>query len=118
MENFKIYSDKEYAAALINAGFTAENAWKNIKTRKANGNLYGINDYVESYLKQKKTVDVICLNDGTTYTFVARTGYEAMQMMKYTLDLARKDKGAVINKTKTGLHLWMDHSGKTYSVRI
>lgn len=64
------------------------------------------------------TQNVHCLDDGKTYCFVAKTPYEAMQMMKYTLDTARKDNSAVINKTESGLHLWMEHNGKTYSIRI
>ena len=60
---------------------------------------------------------VNCLNDGKQYGFVAKTPYEAMQKLKYTLDLSHEDKKAKVNKTESGLHLWMDHSGKIYSVR-
>ena len=62
-------------------------------------------------------IRVFCLDDGKGYWFIATTPYEALQKMKYTLDLSHYDKDAVINKTESGLHLYMDHSGKTYSVR-
>lgn len=60
---------------------------------------------------------VTCLNNGKRYGMDAKTPYEALSKMKYTLDLSRKDENAVINKTESGLHLYMDHSGKTYVVR-
>lgn len=63
-------------------------------------------------------VMVLCLDDGYKYFFSARTAYEAMQKMKYTLDLSHKDPGAVINKTESGRCLWMEHGGNTYSVVI
>ena len=62
-------------------------------------------------------ITVTCLDDGKSYGFAVKTPYEAMQKMKYTLDLKQKDDSAIINKTESGLHLWMDHSGKTYAVR-
>ncbi len=62
-------------------------------------------------------IPVFCLDDGKQYWFTASTSYEAMQKMKYTLDLSHTDKDAVINKTESGMHLYMDHSGKTYIVR-
>lgn len=61
---------------------------------------------------------VVCLDNGNQYYYVARTPYEAMTKMKYVLDLANKDGATIINKTKSGKHLFMDHSGKTYAVRI
>ena len=60
---------------------------------------------------------VICLDTLVRYDFVAVTPYEAITKMKYTLDIQHSDKDAVINKTPSGLHLWMEHSGKTYAVR-
>ena len=61
---------------------------------------------------------VFCLDDGTWYSFSARTAYEALEKMKYTLDLKLKDPSAVINKTESGKVLWFEHSGKTYSVMV
>ncbi len=63
-------------------------------------------------------IKVLCLDDGINYYFIAKTPYEAMQKMKYTLDLKEKDDNAVINKTESGRCLWFDHSGKTYSTLI
>lgn len=60
---------------------------------------------------------VICLDTSVSYGFDARTAYEALAKMKYTLDIQHLDQNAVINKTPSGLHLWMEHSGKTYAVR-
>ena len=62
-------------------------------------------------------IPVACLDEGKSYWFTARTPYEALQKMKYTLDLARKDPEAKINKTESGLHLYMEHGGRTYSVK-
>lgn len=61
---------------------------------------------------------VWCLDDGKKFYFDAKTPYEAMQKMKYTLDLEKEDKSCVINKTESGLYLWMEHTGKTYGIRI
>lgn len=60
---------------------------------------------------------VKCLETGAEYTFTDKTPYEAMEAMRYTLNLKRKDETATINKTCSGMHLWMDHGGFTYSVR-
>lgn len=59
-------------------------------------------------------IRVFCLDENKEYWFAARTPYEAMEKMKYTLDLAHKDKNCVINMTPNCLY--MEHSGKTYSV--
>ena len=61
-------------------------------------------------------ITVLCLDDSKVYGFSAKTPYEAMQKMKYTLDVFHKDESAVINKTETGKCLYMEHSGKTYGV--
>ena len=61
---------------------------------------------------------VVCLDDQRCYGFMCNSAYRAMMCMKYMLDLSHKDPGAIINKTETGLHLYMTHSGKTYCVRI
>ena len=59
---------------------------------------------------------VVCLDDGKHYWFDALTPMEAMRKMKYTLDCKYHDKNAVINKTETGTHLYMEHGGKTYAI--
>lgn len=60
---------------------------------------------------------VKCLETGAEYGFLAATGYEAMNKMKYMLDVANRDDSAVINKTISGEHLWMEHHGLTYAVK-
>lgn len=61
---------------------------------------------------------VFCLDDGSTYIFEKGiTPYEAMKKMLYFLNLKNNDPNAVINKTESGLHLYIDHCGKTYSVK-
>ena len=66
----------------------------------------------------EKMISVKCLDDGNVYWFSARTAYEAMTNMKYTLNLNHSDKNAIINKTESGLHLWMEHCGNTYATRM
>lgn len=61
---------------------------------------------------------VVCLDNGNNYYYQAKSPYEAMTKMKYVLDLSNKDSACIINKTESGKHLFMDHSGKTYAVRI
>ena len=61
---------------------------------------------------------VLCLENERKFYFDAKTGYEALTKMKYTLDLKHKDENAIINRTHSGLHLWMEHSGKTYAVLV
>lgn len=56
------------------------------------------------------------LDTGATWGFVAKTAYEAMTKLKYTLDLSHKDPNAVINKTESGRCLYMDHSWNTWAV--
>lgn len=60
---------------------------------------------------------VRCLETDTDYYFVARTAYESLQKMLFTLNLKRKDNNAVINKTVSGCHLYLTHFDKTYAVR-
>lgn len=56
---------------------------------------------------------VLCLDTGTEMYFSAKTGYEAMQKLIYTLNLSHKDINAKIeicnNRTLSVLH-----NGKTY----
>ena len=61
-------------------------------------------------------INVFNLNTGTVWGFSAKTPYEAMTKLKYTLDLRNKDPNAKINKTESGTCLYMDHSGNTWSV--
>lgn len=63
-------------------------------------------------------IKVLCLDNSKVYGFSANTPYEALEKMRYTLDVVHKDERAVINKTKSGRCLYMEHSGKTYGVRI
>ena len=63
---------------------------------------------------------MICVTHMETrvrYYMDAKTPYEALTKMKYTLDLKRKDDKATINKTTSGMHLYLDHGGNTYAVR-
>ena len=64
-----------------------------------------------------KYYTVYDLENGSEYTFLAWSAYEAMQKMLYTLNLSRRDPDAVINKTESGLHLYLEHSGSIYAVR-
>jgi len=64
----------------------------------------------------KKLHYVICMETSTTYGFLADTAYEALDKMKYTLGVAGKCD-STINKTESGMHLWMEHNGMTYAVR-
>ena len=61
-------------------------------------------------------INVLNLNTGASWGFSADTAYEAMEKLKYTLDLQHKDPNAKINITKSGRCLYMDHSGNTWSV--
>ena len=62
---------------------------------------------------------IFCLDDQKEYVFEKGiTPYEAMKKMLYTLNIKNNDPDAVINKTESGLHLYLTHSGKTYAVRM
>lgn len=61
-------------------------------------------------------IPVICLDNGKVYYYDARTPYEAMEKMRYYLNLKATDNDCVINKTETGKHLYIDHCGLTYVV--
>lgn len=63
-----------------------------------------------------KSYCVCCLDDAKTFIFTADSPRDALEKMRYTLDLERKDTNAKIKATNSGMHLYMDHSGKTYSV--
>ena len=61
------------------------------------------------------TRTVINLDTGTEYIFTAKTAYEAMRKMIYTLNISGKCD-AVINKTESEKTLYIEHKGNTYSV--
>ena len=61
-------------------------------------------------------INILCLDTGAVWGFSAKTPYEAMQKLKYTLDLKNADPAAEICETKSGRCLYMDHSGQTWSV--
>ncbi len=59
------------------------------------------------------------LDDGKGYYFQARTPYEAMMKMRYTLSL--KDgsaKNLAIEKTPSDCHLYMVYNGETYTTAM
>ena len=57
---------------------------------------------------------VLCLEDGTEYFFNAISGYDAIQKMLYTLDIAHKDHRAEIELCN-GRTWNLKHGGKTYA---
>ena len=60
--------------------------------------------------------NVLCLDTGATYSFVAGSANDAMEKMRYTLGLAdRSANNAVICETRSGRVLYMEHNGCTYS---
>ena len=62
-------------------------------------------------------IEIRCAETGVKYFFKAKTPYEAMQKMIYTLNLSNNDSSVVINKTDSGLFLWIEHGEKTYFVK-
>ena len=60
------------------------------------------------------TRTVINLDTGAEYIFTAKTAYEAIRKMIYTLNISGKCD-AVINKTESGKTLYIEHKGNTYS---
>ena len=62
-------------------------------------------------------IQVHHLGTNESYYFTANTPYEALRKMLYTLNLKHRDPDATINKTNSGLHLWLEHHGETYAVR-
>jgi len=61
-------------------------------------------------------INVLNLDTGATWGFLAETPYEAMEKLRYTLNLQHEDPNAKINKTESGRCLYMDHSGNTWAV--
>lgn len=64
----------------------------------------------------KQMFYVTCMDNQKRYGFLTTTAYEAMLSMKYYLNIVSKCN-APINKTKSGLHLWLEHNGVTYAVK-
>lgn len=60
---------------------------------------------------------VVCLDTGETLWFQARTAYEAMRKLLYTLNLKHQDDNASVNMTGSCQHLFMIHNGKYWTVR-
>ncbi len=60
---------------------------------------------------------VTCLEDNKKFGFSTRTAYEALESCLYYLNLKYKDNNAKINKTTSGLHLWLENCGKIYWVK-
>ena len=63
-------------------------------------------------------ITVFGLDTHESLTFQAKTPYEAMTKLLYTLNLKHKDKFAKIENTNSNLHLYTIHNGKTYAVRM
>lgn len=60
---------------------------------------------------------VLRMEDGTEYKYQAKSGYQAMEKMRYTLDLVHRDPACTIDLVN-GRTWVMEHGGKTYACRI
>jgi len=60
---------------------------------------------------------IVGMDTGERFTFLARTAYEALQKLIYTLNLAHLDSAAAVQKTESGLHLYVVYNGNTYAVK-
>lgn len=60
---------------------------------------------------------ITCLETGDQYGYVASTPYEALKKHIYTMNLSHQDNTADIKITKSVLHLYTVHHGKTYAIR-
>ena len=60
---------------------------------------------------------VHCMEDGTDYEFDAASGFEALEKMRYTLDLVHRDTECEV-RLCNGRTLAMVHNGKTYACFI
>lgn len=65
----------------------------------------------------RKTRKVINLNTETEYIFTNTTPVEALKNMIFTLNIKEKCN-SIINKTETNKHLYFEHNGETYAVRL
>ena len=61
------------------------------------------------------TKTVTNLDTGVKYIFIAKTAYEAMQKMIYTLNISGKCD-VVISKTESGNTLYFDYKDNTYAI--
>ena len=57
------------------------------------------------------------LGTNTSYVYGECTPYESLQRLLYYLNLRFNDTDAVINKTESGMHLYLQHNGEIYAVR-
>lgn len=62
-------------------------------------------------------IKVFCLDDQSELHFFAKTPYEAMEKLIYTLNLSHLDKNARIELCN-GRTLSVQHNGKTYGCII
>lgn len=60
---------------------------------------------------------VLCLEDSVEYFFTAISGYDAIQKMLYTLNIAHEDKNAEIELCN-GRTWSLKHNGKTYTCKM
>ena len=60
---------------------------------------------------------VTCLDTGESLWFQARTAYEAMRKLLYTLNLKHQDDSAVVNMTGSCQHLFTIHCGQYWATR-
>lgn len=56
------------------------------------------------------------LDNGKCYAFVAEGSYEAMEKMRYYLNISKTDINSKIMSTKSGKCWYMEHCGQTYSI--
>ena len=61
---------------------------------------------------------VKCLDDGKAYGFQAKSSIEAINKMVDYLNISAVDLNAKVQKTETNLHLYVEHCGKTYAVKL
>lgn len=60
--------------------------------------------------------DVFCLDTAGHFYFDAKSPFDALYKMLYTLNLQKEDRTAIIKASKTGKTLNFVHHGQTYSV--
>ena len=57
------------------------------------------------------------LGTNISYVYGECTPYESLQRLLYYLNLRFNDTDAVINKTESGMFLYLEYHGETYAVR-
>ena len=61
---------------------------------------------------------VVCLETDERFGYGDnKTPHQALSGLLYMLNTQRKDSAAAIQTTKSGEHLYFEHSGKTYAIR-